>query len=274
MRVEIGAPTGTPRPSIDPDRAPCELTADIDCSTASGRSCRRISSPTDSVCNDGSGATAVEFLMTGSSCGNTPNCDQVSGSNIAVPNVFVTVQDGGVTVFANVVALGEIFRVLGPFDQSSLAITVSANVNGQAGATLQILQSVELGCDGTFGQDLTLLRDYGSLQLVGFSSASQGTQSIIETFSLTMTIANDGSTIATVLEATGGSPFEPGPINFIPGGPTDLQSGQALTAETLAVLNLAESQGSEFQFDVSTSGVNSANGLDCQGIARYIIRVD
>ena len=216
----------------------------------------------------------MEFLVTGNACGNTPDCEQVSGGNIAAPNVFITVVDRDDTIFAGVVALGEIFRVAGPFDRDRLEITISSNVNGQAGQTLQVLDRVELGCDGTLGQDLTLLTEYGALQLVGFASASQGIQSVIESFTLTMTLTNDGNTAATVQEAIGTSPFEPGPLDLIPGGPTDLQRGQSLIAETLAVVNLAESQGNEYQSDLTASGVNPANGRACQAAARYIIRVE
>jgi hypothetical protein len=265
------APSGSPSSTMDPARSACILDTNIQCVTVSGRSCNEISSPTQSVCNDKNGVRSLEFLVTGQSCGSTKNCHDIAP--VTEGSVYVEIVEKDINRFADVVPMGGIFRVSGPFEGDSLGkITVYSVSNDGPGSALQVLEAVELGCDGTVGVDLMLLNNYGGLQLVGFD-ASLGSQSIFETFMITMTITNDGSVVATVQEGIGASPFEPNPIILNPSGPAHLEVGAILEAETSVLLNLAEFHGDRFEFRLDASGVGLSSGTACSSFTAYTISV-
>jgi hypothetical protein len=265
------APSGSPSPNMDPARSPCILETNIQCVTASGRSCSKLSSPTQSLCNDKNGVRSLELLVTGQSCGNTKNCYDIAP--ITESSVYVEIVEKDTNHFAGVVPLGGIFRVSGPFEGYSLdKITLYSVSNGGPGSELQVLETVELGCDGTVGEDLMLLNNYGGLQLVGFDT-SQGSQSVFETLMLTMTVTNSGSVVATVQEGTGASPFEPNPIILNPSGPAHLEVGAVLEAETSVLLNLAEFHGDQFEFRLDASGIGFSSGMVCSSLTAYTISV-
>jgi hypothetical protein len=267
------APSGSATPTHNPDRAACILEADINCQSSSGRSCRVISAPSSKACDSQSGISSIDFLMTGNGCGATANCEQTSSGNIGEPEVFIEVLDGDTTVFSGVVPQGSIFAVGGPFERDRLQITISSVSNGGAGTPLQTLDRVDLACGGQVGADLTLLQNFGALQLVGFTNADQGSESIIETFDITYVVRNEGSATATVETAVGASPFEPGPIVLV-STETDLEPGDEITARTFAVVNLAESEGSQFRFDLTVTGRSSVNNRVCADLQAFAINIE
>ena len=261
------APSGIVVPTVDPAATSCSIDANIECVTASGRNCRDISVPTSAVCFDENGPTVVDFLFTGIGCGTTAGC---VGGAVPGSDAYIEVIDQDRTAFAGVVAKGEIFRVSGPFDQDYLEIAFSSVSEGGPGDEIfQNLDRLELGCSGEQGIDFTLLTNYGALQLVGFSSVSQGSQNIIEILTLAMSIANNGTTPVTLGTAVGSSPFEPDPINLIPNGPTELTMGESISIETGVVLSLADTL-EEFVFELTATGT-SLSGRACNTTSRYVI---
>ena len=264
------APTGTPAPTRDPDTSPCTVNADINCESSSGRSCRLLSAPSSSICNSEEDITSVDFLMTGNACGTTEDCEGTGA--ISAADVYISVVDRDTIIFAGVIQQGQIFRVSGPFYSDLLEITMSSNGNGAPGTVLQTLDRVSIACDGD-DNDLRLLQNYGALQVVGFNNPDQGSESIIETFTMTYIIRNEGSGTTSVETGVGSSPFEAGPIELVT-SPTELVPGEELAAQTFAVVNLADSSGSVFRFDLSTTGRSVQSNRLCSDTTAYVIQVE
>jgi len=267
-------PPRSPLPTIDTAKTPtprvqaCRLDAQIECQTSSGRSCRNIPAPFSTVCND-SGLTAVEFLLTGNGCGDTDRCN---GGNLPGPDAYVLVLDDGTTRFSGIVPIGGSFQVAGPFQSDHLSITISSVSGESPGVELQVLESVGIECNGQVGQGLTLLTNFGAVQIAGFANPSQGTESVIESFTMTWTITNSGSLPVLVNHAVATSPFQAGPFNLVD-LPTDIDAGVGVEAVTSFTINTADAASSRFEFELSTAG-RTPNKYQCYDIAKYEIRVE
>jgi hypothetical protein len=264
------APSGI-HPPI-PDSEACKLEAYIDCRAASGTSCSSLRGPTSMVCASQDGrVTAVEFIVTGGSCGNTGNC--VDASPIDDAQVFV-VAEGDVVAFQGVVAVGDFVRISNGLETGRLAVTISTVNNGQPGTPLQSLQRIDLGCTGNVSEDLTLHQSFGALQIVGFANADQGLNSILEDITVIYSVKNNGVVSAVVPSATRTSAFEVGPLDMI-AVPLLLRADEEIRfEETTTRINLKQETGRDFEFRFDVVGERTeSDGQRCENSGYFNFRV-
>lgn len=269
------APTGTNPPTPDPLTARCELEADIECFTGSGRSCRSLTAPTSAVCDSEDGVPqSVTYLVTGNSCGTTENCRETfEGQPLQEEEYYILAEGRDQTAFSGVVASGGTFSVRNGLDRGRLEITISTVSNGQPGLQLQYLQRVDVKCEGRAGEDVTLLDEYGALQVVSFESTDQGLQSIYDDITITYIVRNEGVLTATALSALKTSTFEDSQELLDTGG-AQLAPGTSLSFPSPKVeINLAESSGSDFVFTLDVTGEGTQSGQACSDSETLAIRI-
>lgn len=273
------SPTGTNPPTPDPETAVCDLEADIDCRTGSGKSCRSLRAPSALVCSSEDGlASSLSFLLTGNSCGATGNCeDTTAGQTITAEEVFVFAESNeDVIAFQGVARLGEIIQITSGLDSGRISITISSVNDGIPGIPLQILDRVDLGCDGRVGEDLTLKQNFGALQLTAFENDDQGVNSILEQVTMTYIAKNDGVLPATVFSVMKTSAFETEAVVLVDNNnPQQLEAGQEVSfVEDTAQINLQSQIGEEFRFDLDVMGEGTRSGQSCVDSTAYIFRVE
>jgi hypothetical protein len=138
------------------------------------------------------------------------------------------------------VELGGTYRISGIIGES-----IEVVISTTSGDTLQIL-TIITSCKE--GGDLTLLKDYGALQLIAFENQSQGYNSILADITLIYSVENVGNLNAIVTSVVRNSAFsgEEELINVPPVLPT----GQSLSWRETLFLNLAEAKNLPFQFEL------------------------
>ena len=273
------APTGTASPTPDPETAACELEAEILCETSSGRSCRSLRSPPSPVCSTADGdVSAVEFLVTGNNCGLTEECEDANiGQPMSLGEVFIfATGEGNEIIFQGPTQVGEILQFSSGLEGGSISVTISTSDNGVPGLPLQILSSIELGCEGQVGQDLTLLEDFGALQLISFTNDDQGFVSILEDVTMTYVIRNAGDLPASATEAVRTSAFEGMPVVFVDGGSPVLlgPSEESAFVEATTQINLQNQGGTEYRFEMRVSGEGTQSFVPCSDSTSYLFRVE
>ena len=269
------APTGTMSPTPDPDTAACELEAGIECFSSSGRSCRSLTAPTASVCDTtDEEADSLTFLVTGRSCGTTPDCEELfPGQALTEAEYFISAEGRDGMAFEGIVPSGGTFRVMDGLDRE-LTIIISTVDNGLPGLELQTIDGYNVRCRGNVNEDITLLADVGALQIVSFTSPDQGLQSIFEVLTITYNVGNDGVLPATATSAIKTSSFETGSVELLDSGPVQLAPAQQLSYPSAEVqINLAESSGSEFTFQLDVAGQGTASGTACSDSERLAVRI-
>jgi len=140
-----------------------------------------------------SGATAFDFVVTETLCGNmTIGCQDYGAIGLQSSEVYIDIFNEFQTLFSSKVTLGETFRLKGPFEGDLRAILFSVVTSGTGeqavesrGDMLQMLQGIELDCEGISG----VLRDpptsFGALDLVRFINPSQiNVRAIVEPVAL------------------------------------------------------------------------------------------
>lgn len=272
------APTGTSPPTPDPETAACDLDADIDCRTGSGRSCRSLRAPSFLVCDSQDGSVLfVNFLVTGNSCNTTERCEDTNeGQPITASEVFVYAENNDdEVVFRGIVSLGGIMQMSTGFS-SRLSVTISTVSNGNPGSPLQVLDRVDLGCEGREGRDLTLLQNVGALQLIAFSNSDQGYNSMLEEISMAYSVKNDGVLRATALSVVRSSAFEAVPVVLVEqANPQQMEPGQEIAySEATVLINLQDERGQEFRFDLDVVGEGTQSQRTCLDSTAFVFRVE
>lgn len=273
------SPTGTSSPTPDPETSACELEAVIECETTSGRSCRSLRSPPSLVCSTADkDVSSIEFLVTGKPCGTTEECEDTNpGQPITADEIFIFAEgDRGDIAFQGAARVGMFIRISNGLENGRLSVTISSSNNGVPGLPLQILSNIDLGCEGQPGEDLTLLEDFGALQLVSFTNDDQGFVSILEDVAMTYTIRNTGLLSATATSAVRTSAFEGMPVVFVDGmDPLVLAPGEASSfTEAARQINLQNEGGTEYRFEMSVSGEGTESRVDCMDTTSYVFRVE
>lgn len=264
------APTGTIAPTTDPDTTACNLEANIRCRTSTGSGCRSIQPPTALVCASSSGkANAMEFLFTGKSCGATANCiEAFAGLDIGEQQAWINIVDKkGTVAFDGIVQKGGMVSInTARLRETQLSIVVSFvdENTGGPGLRLQRITNVQIRCKGEVGKDLTLLKNYGALQVVSFTNPDQGKQSIIQSLTFTYIIINESSLPGTVTSAIKTQPSTTeliqSPIVLRPGERVEFSD-----ASDKVLINLAEEAvtGTQFRYELFVAGQGTASGLRC-----------
>jgi hypothetical protein len=290
----VGVPTLAPsvgpsessRPTPDPLETKCNVTAAISCSTQRGVDtfdCSQLQPPVLSKCVGAEPVLALEFIYNGLPCSfsNTTGreflCVTNNGGaqvNPPVP-VFITAQDENriITYFSDIVAVGDTFTISprkGSRFNGIVRLTVSTVSGTIPGLVLQELK-LRVTCDND--DDISLLTQYGSMQLIGFTSLTDGRQSAFESIVLSFTIANDGPNNAIVRNANIGSElFGNRDIIVEPG--VEFRSFQSESFEFKGILNLYDAAGQKFGNTLSLNGTATQNDASCSDSADLSVAIN
>jgi hypothetical protein len=263
------APTLTPGPTPNPLETPCDLDARIGCSLASGGDCADLGPPTSTQCI-GENPSELRFIFNGLPCsasnttGRNYDCESLNGGVNGNAQVFISVTDRDDEVFfEGILNLGQLFVVQGtPELPDRLEILVSA-VNPTVGTPGAELQEIEMRASCREDRDdISLLTQYGSLQLAAFTSPDQGSNSAIDDVILTYTVANAGKLTAIAETLVKTSTLQGDGILISPPG-VQLARGLSRTFTDTTRLNLFAAAGSTFDQTLTTTGIGMMSGAAC-----------
>jgi hypothetical protein len=178
--------------------------------------------------------------------------------------VFISVTDRDDEVFfEGILNLGQLFVVQGtPELPDRLEILVSA-VNPTVGTPGAELQEIEMRASCREDRDdISLLTQYGSLQLAAFTSPDQGSNSAIDDVILTYTVANAGKLTAIAETLVKTSTLQGDGILISPPG-VQLARGLSRTFTDTTRLNLFAAAGSTFDQTLTTTGIGMMSGAAC-----------
>ena len=271
--VPTQSPTVTAAPTPDPDSTPCIVAAEVRCVIAnSNRPCSDLTPPTASRCV-GDSPSELRFLYNPGPCSqsnttsNEFNCvderDDVTAQLRAY--IRVTDQDRTVSYFEGPVKRGEIFVVgNGIVMAERLFLEVFVDSGSGPGDRIQSL-ALHTICDDQ--SDISLLTNYGSLQLTAFDNEQLGFQSAVDAIEQTFVIRNDGMLVARV-EWTNVTSTLYGESALI--SPPGLQIPPGLEypfAYEGTQINLYASTGQTYKNVLRVSGVGLTSGLACDAVA-------
>lgn len=161
------APAGTSPPTPDPKTAPCNLDADIECRTSTGRGCRSMDTSSDRVCDSQEDPQSLTFIYTGNSClvgaDTTSNgeCREViSGLNLTQDEVYIRIKSEDKkdeVLLDQVVSRGDSFVLEGRGLGDDIEVKISSvdPDTGGPGTELQKTKDLKTKCRG---REMTLLQ--------------------------------------------------------------------------------------------------------------------
>jgi hypothetical protein len=239
----------------------CSLSAKIECSLASDatRACESLGAPSVSKC---SGATAQELryiynakpCTASNSTGTVFECsDSNGGPTSSQVFILITSFDETKSYFSGVVQPGVIF---GTSSNDTLSDRIKIKVSSLiGGAPDQLLQSVltSVSCVGE-ASDVSLLTQYGSLELTAFKNAVNGFQSAVEIISQTFVVSNAGADNATLIWANMTSTIY-GTTALVSSPGVQISSGQSVSFPfDTTPINLYASRGQTFTSTLDIAG--------------------
>jgi hypothetical protein len=265
-------PTRSIQPSPDPEITPCELTAVLTCIVIRGGSntCEGLQNPSDVTCTGNMYPSSLTFQYTGDRCPVNPQnfvCDDTE-LNTGAPReaVFIEATDGERILGFDNVGLNDFLTIEGEYGANT-TFTIYTSVDGVRGEVLQILD-IPTACNPD--DDLTLLKQYGALQLTGFANAASGEQGIEAQIELIYAVENSGFQVTEVESALIIDAFDGGPIEVV--DDPFLLEGSAVTIlnrnEQILNLRLKEQLGRIDTFFLSVRGSAVSNDLSCSNTAQ------
>lgn len=277
------APTSTTSSRQDPSLARCHLEADIECRTSSNVGCRTIAPPSHMLCDTNSGIPSkLEFLVTGQNCGLDKDCyDAFPGVDIADAKVHLSIRNArnqNLVGYNGVVDIGTIVTITEGLEGSVLVFIYTVGANDTPGQPLQA-NLIETTCHGQSNRDVTLLQNHGALQVVSFTNADQGTQTVLQKLTFTYVVRNDAVGVhAQVVSAVKTVPRSD-PTTVLSTPPESslvLAPGQEVTLGTdVLMLNAAAAAavGTTYQYDLEVSGIGVESGQPCFDEESYVFKV-
>jgi hypothetical protein len=268
-------PTITPFPTPDPETAACEIEASITCAYADGRRCD-LQSPAGITCL-GSTANFLQFtydpdsLCTGDNGSTNFECQD---SNLEVDrpsSVYLRMvgQDQDGDWYAGEVSEGQIIDV--PTKRGD-AMRIEISTVEEIGGPGLLLQQSQMNFDCTEESALTLMTNFGNLQLIGFENPETGLQQVFANIEITYTATNAGTLDMDLFGAFGSSPFS-GFQDFLGGEVRPLsRDGDAAFVEEFT-LNLDATAGSEFQFTLLAQGRGSTSEVVCDETDAFTLAI-
>jgi hypothetical protein len=262
---------------VSPGASPCSLSAVIECGLVSNsaRSCSDLAPPTVTKCS-GSSAQQLRFIYNAKPCtaanstGSGFTCTD-SGAGPTSSDVFIAITNDNETdsYFVGVVEPGVIF---GTSSDAILADRIKVKVSSLNGsAPDQLLQTVSMNisCAGE-GSDVSLLSQYGSLQLTAFENAASGFQTAVEVISQNFIVTNVGAEATTLSWANITSTLYGTTALVSPPG-IELASNESLSFPYATTpINLYASNGQTFS---SSFSVAQSGDLACSSSAELSITV-
>jgi hypothetical protein len=265
------APTITAGPTPDPETAPCIVAADIRCVVLkTNQPCQELAPPTASRCSGGETPQELRFMYRSGPCSqsNTTatgfNCtDLPQNANSSQLSAVVRVSDpeDSRLLFEGDVRRGEIFFVGSDRNPLSDTIQVGLFADGEATEPFQVLR-IPTQCDDA--SDVSLLTNYGSLQLTAFENDAQGYQSAIDVIDQSFVIRNDGRLVTYVQWANATSTLYGENVLVSPDPGLAIAPGLEYPFSFDSTrINLYVSSGSTYSSTLSVVASNRASGIIC-----------
>jgi hypothetical protein len=272
--VEVPADTDAPSaapitamPIMENNEEHCNLVSSIFCEVKGGSSsCDSLKAPVQTECQGGIIPKQLTFKYTGQTCAESDHdpdfrhrfvcIDETAGIENTM-NVFVAVNDES----PHPVPKNEEFSWVSNFG-SYIHVTVFKSENNQPGAELQ---NMKIGTRCVEGDDLSLMKNYGAIQLLAFENESQGSVASYADVELTYMIENNGDGAATELSA----------VAKCDGQNHELVTGESIQPNQVKEyiqherVNLVGSPNVRFELDVTAT----SNGAACAEQNEYFVSV-
>ena len=240
----------------------------------STRSCSDLKPPSVSKCA-GSKAQELRFIYNAKPCSASNSTgagfqctDSSAGPTSSKVFITLTSEDETDSYFSGVVVPGVIF---GTSSGASLADRIKAKVSSLVGSVPdQLLQTVSMGVSCSVDSDVSLLTQYGSLQLTAFKNTESGFQTGIEVISQSFVVTNVGGESATVSSANITSTLY-GTTSLVSPPGLELGSNESMSFpyETTPI-NLFAASGQSFS---STLSVSQARSTSCLSSSELTVSV-
>jgi hypothetical protein len=278
------APSITPGPTPDPDTTPCLVAAEIRCTVLKKSiACDELAPPESAVCEGDGSPSELRFMYRSGSCSQSNstsqgfNCtedQQTSNSTLLRARVRISDPEQPSTVlFEGTVKRGEIFSVRRGGAELPDTVLVKLFTHDELEDPFQVLR-IPIRCNSE--SSLSLLTNYGALQLTAFETSAQGFQSAIDEIEQIFVIRNDGRLVALVSWANITSALygsnalvspDPG-LSVAPGLEYPFAFGSTQ-------INLYTSSGQTYssRLAVTASGLSSLNSLSCDASASLDLTV-
>jgi hypothetical protein len=275
------APSITPGPTPNPLEAACELAADIDCILNDGSACTGLAPPANTLCV-GENPSQLRFIYNGLPCtssnttGRNYVCATTNGGVNGQSQVFVTITErgnGGEVYYEGIIPLSGQFIVNGRPNLADRIIISISTVNPNTGQPLLLLQAIQMRATCAEGQDdISLLTQYGSLQLASWSSDDEGTNTALADIILTYSVTNEGRLTAIAESADRTSDLQ-GERNLISPPGVQLARGLTRSFQDISRLNLFSSAGRTFVTVLTVSGVGLLSGTACDAVDTFNLAI-
>jgi hypothetical protein len=273
------APTFTPGPTPNPLEAACQLEADIACILGDGSTCTDLSPPLNTLCI-GENPTQLRFIYNGLPCaasnttGRNFGCRVSNGGVNGQSAVFISITDrDGLPYFRGVVPLGGLFAAQGGVEIDDRVEIRISTVNPDTGQPDQELQFVQMRGTCQEGRDdISLLTQYGALQLVSFTSPDQGANSAIVDLILTYSVENVGKLTAIADSAERTSTLQGDSTLISPPG-VQLGRGISRSFQDISRLNLYAAVGATFETVLVVTGVGMLSNTPCDSTDSFTLSI-
>jgi hypothetical protein len=273
------APSVTPGPTPNPLEAACELKADIACILGDGSTCTGLGPPLNTLCI-GENPTQLRFIYNGLPCaasnttGRNFGCRVSNGGVNGQSAVFISITDrDGLPYFRGVVPLGGLFAAQGGVEIDDRVEIRISTVNPDTGQPDQELQFVQMRGTCQEGRDdISLLTQYGALQLVSFTSPDQGANSAIVDLILTYSVENVGKLTAIADSAERTSTLQGDSTLISPPG-VQLGRGISRSFQDISRLNLFSSAGRTFETVLTVAGVGMMSNVACDAVDTFTLAI-
>lgn len=233
--------------------------------------CNKVCAPTERTCLGGEPPRSLSFLYTGESCAAHSNdasnfrCSErgmgVKGHEQVFLRIVGDQSDGA--LFAGNVNLGEQLVALGDYDDRVEVYISTVKNNGEAS---QELQTMSFNTRCVEEDDLTLLKTFGALQLVGYNNVVSGSQHAFASILIEYVVQNEGDSRVSIDSASSTGDFAGDQTFDTPANSLGRHDEPLLLGSEEALINLAEAVGQTYDFSVTVMGspvVADFSG-DCQ----------
>jgi hypothetical protein len=201
-------------------------------------------------------------------------CATSNGGVNGQSQVFVSITDrnNDEVYYRGIIPLSGQFIVNGNPDLEDRLIIQISTVNPDTGFPLLLLQAIQMRATCQEGRDdISLLTQYGSLQLVSWTSDDQGTNTAVADIILTYTVTNEGRLTAIAESASRTSTLQ-GDRTLIPPA-VQLARGLSRSFQDISRLNLFSSAGRTFETVLTVAGVGMMSNVACDAVDTFTLAI-
>ena len=266
-KVPTVAPSHSPYPTPDPMDAACDLDVSIECTVGTPKRrneknlCADIAKSLQPTCR-GAPPTQLRFLYTGEHCdasnttGKDFKCVQRAGTGASPVRILVTDKNKEIQYFdEEAIDLGTVVQVeAGTSFDKVLLITIMSG--GKVVQEMQLRSTCKDEKD-----DISLMTHYGALQLVGYTSGSQGDQDIYQSIMYSFIVENRG--LDAFIESATANTLLNGDLSLIAPPGTALARRETQVYKSSAVVNVYAMSGMVFPSTFQVTGVGQKSQKSC-----------